>query len=759
MRLGSLKPRCLSTSSAALFGLLGSFAVRIGFETSPEIWFPPSDPSLAAYRVLTDRFGGDRFVLAVFEDRDEGVFSNRALGVVDRLTRALEDAPHVRQVQSLTTYEWVHGADGVLEAEDLIDESALPLPAAERERARELVLGDPLAAGLLVDDDARATAVVALMEPGRVELEEVAETVEAVRASAGAIAAESGYAIHLTGAPVIDHTMFHSSTQDNLVLMPTLYGFIALVLFLVVRRPGPVGSTLLLIALVSVWLVGLIVLAGSALNNLTAMLPMILLAVAVANAVHVLVAFERALPGAEGDRPRAVRRALVATFRPCFFSSFTTALGFASLTISDMPPLAAFGLLAAIGVLLAFGASMTFLPAALSLGRPRPGVVGGRRLPAILEALRLLSSRRPRAVVATGVVVTALALASASRIEVENVAIEFLRSDNPTRVATEAAQDAIGGVGNLELVLEAEGPDGVKDPAFLARVAALQEQVQRLPEISKTVSLVDLVRRLHRVLEDDDPRFERIPDSREAVAQLLLLYEMADPDQDLDDLVNADFSSMRIFGRMGVVSAERTEEIVAHLRAFRDRELEGIGAEATGIAILYNAMGVLVFRTFVASFVLALIVITLTIALSLRSVSMGLLSMIPNVLPIVWVLGVMGATGIPLNIGTALVAGITLGIAVDDTIHFLARYSDARRAGLELPAAVEYVFDHSGAAIVTTSVILMGGFWTLIFAQFLPVAYLGLISGITIAFALTADLLLLPALLHLAHRARSAPTD
>ncbi|MCB0221470.1 MAG: MMPL family transporter, partial [Chrysiogenetes bacterium] len=317
-----------------------------------------------------------------------------------------------------------------------------------------------------------------------------------------------------------------------------------------------------------------------------------------------------------------------------------------------------------------------------------------------------------------------------------------------------------------------------------------------IPEVSKTISVVDFVERLNKSLHAERPEFDRVPvqadfepggaevkyleetateeelaiaketgtiSAKDYIAQILLLYTIQDPKEDLTDMVDYPYENARISARIPFLGQSRSVQIVKDIENYISTTFPGLQHGVTGLLVLYNNMGDYVNRTLRESFLMAVVIIMIIIGIALGSPRWALLSVIPNIFPVIWVLGLMGFTGIPLDVGTVLVAGITIGIAVDDSIHFLSRYSQARKRGLGAQDAIAHVLRHSGRAIVFTSVILAGGFWMLVFAQFKPTAYLGLISGVTIVFALLADLLVLPAILYLVdgngEESAAAPTE
>ena len=741
-----------------LVGVFATGLAKLEFDTNMEIWFERDAPALKAFKRLNDSFGDHEMVLLLIEDREHGVFSPQALQTIGRLSQGLENTPHVNRVQSLITHQSIKGSSDSLLIEDLFDLKNFPPSNEQLEQIKKEVLSDSLAVGSIVNASGTVAAMV-----GRIDHQEGSflykvEVAEHLMPIIESEQLRSGYEIFVGGAPMVDYAFYFYAMQDNKTLLPILYLLVVVVLFLVFRAWRGVVFSLFVVAVTTVVTMGGIALSGVRVNGMLAMVPMLLVAVCIADAVHVVVVFYEKLRYG-GNRKHAAIEAIEDIFVPCFLTSVTTAIGFASLSLSPMPPLLYYGLFCSAGVLAAFEVSIVFLPGLLSIGRDYDvetgeakglgRVTSGGMTLAFLRSMKSLAKQYPRAVVGWCTAATVVFLAGALLLKTETVVIEFFRESSPVRYHADAIQERLGGVTNLELFIDSGEEDAVKNPRLLRDVEKVQQYLDSIPEVSKTVSVVDFIKRMNQALNGEDPAFYRVPDDRSYVAQLLLLYSLSDPTEDLSDLVDYPYQLTRVTARVPYLSSQRNLEIVEDLDDFMKRETPSLDATLTGMIALFNGMGVSIYETLKTSFLMTVVTITLVIGLAFRSVRTALLSLVPNVLPIVWVLGLMGYARIRLDVGTVMVAGIAIGIAVDDSIHFLSRYSKARRRGLDVDGAIDYVIQHSGRAIVFTSVILTGGFWMLTFAQFLPMAYFGLIAGVTIVIALLADVLLLPAILYL----------
>ncbi|MCB0220801.1 MAG: MMPL family transporter, partial [Chrysiogenetes bacterium] len=519
-----------------MFAFFAWKALDIGFVMTPEIWFRPTDPARVAYDQLHEYFGDDEFVIAVIEDKENGVFNNHALAAIERLTREMEEAPYINKVQSLTEFEWIHGeensliVDGLLR--DAIDDNDFPLAQEDIDHAKRVILGDPgknipgdeLAISLLTNPEGTSAAVIGRVERVSDTFDHKVELSRHMFKVFDKEEATSGYYVYYAGSPFIDYAFFEYSLQDNQRLMPALYGLIILVLFLVIRRWTGVVYPLLVVAVTTVAVVGMIVTIGSAIQTMTAMLPMLLIAVCIADSIHIVVDYYERLHEI-GDRKEAAVVTIEDMFMPCFLTSLTTCIGFASITMSDMPPVNEYGTLAAFGVALAFLVSVTLLPALLSYGKvPRdiadpskphhlhPDEAGYRdRTLVTLQAMDRFVRARPKAILACTFALLGVAIWGITMLKTETVAIEFFQGSSPIRQNTYAIEDQLGAVANLEVVLGSGEEDGVKDPDFMLKMRKIEDYLETIPEVSKTISVVDFVERLNKSLHAERPEFDRVP--------------------------------------------------------------------------------------------------------------------------------------------------------------------------------------------------------------------------------------------------------
>jgi len=716
-------------------------------DNSFDIWFDSGDATYRSYLRYREQFESEEYILLAFQAGD--VFTAECLEAVRRLARGLERVEGVDRVLCLTDAEDVQATgDGVVEVRPLVGER-IPRDPAELRRIRRRALANPLYADNLVSRDGTVTAVYGVVNDRSMSLRR--RMLEAVEDLARAETAASGLRIHVSGNPILDAEFDRISARDSMVFSLLTGVIIVLVLYALYRSVSGVVLPVLVVALATLWTLGLYGLLGYKLNMLSAMLPAVILAISVADAVHLMCQYNDEVLSGGLSRKEALVRTLGKVGRPCLFTSLTTAIGFGSFAVSRVAPVRLQGIFTAVGIVLAFALTVTLLPAMLSLIRsPRlshRAVPGGDWVSRALERALRVVERFPVPILVISGLVLALGLGGVWRLKRETNAIDFLKKNSDMRVALEFIEENLTGVFTLEIVLR--GPPGsMKDPEVLRRVESLRAFLQTQPEVRKTLHANDLIKEMNRVMHDGDPRRYRVPRTREEVAQYLLLYEMSGGEE-LEPLLSDDASSARISVRSRVMPAERGKALLEDLERELDARFPGpVRATVTGVVPVWVQLDTYLLQSQIRSFSIAAAGIFLMMCLLMGSVRVGLLSMLPNLLPIVATLGFMGWTGIRLDTATIMITSVALGIAVDDTIHFLARFrTELPRCGGDYDLASRQTLRSVGRAIVFTSIILFWGFITLTLGHFKPTVYFGFLTSLTMAVALLGDIFLLPVLL------------
>jgi len=439
---------------------------------------------------------------------------------------------------------------------------------------------------------------------------------------------------------------------------------------------------------------------------------------------------------------------------PVLVAGFTTMIGFGALLITDVPAVIEVGAFSVLGIASITLLSLTMLPAALVLsprgsapeaGAPELSSRIDVRLDRVLIALCRLATRWPTPLLVAWTALVAICAAAIPRIVIDTDYLSFFDERSDIRREFEAVNDLLAGAVPIYISLRAEEAGAFRDSAVLRAMERIQRKADAIPTVSRTLSLVDTVRVMNRVLSRDDPEAERIPDTRGAVAELIFMA----PKGDLDRYTNVNHSRANVLVRTGAVGSAAVRSVAAQLEtAISEGALpEGIEADVTGNAILLSRSADGIARSQPQTVCLAALAIFVLVALAFRSLRLGSVAMVPNLVPVLIFFGALGLGAAPLSLPTSLIGSVALGIAVDDTVHFLVRYGRERRRGLSPEEAALLSARRTGRAIAITSLMLMAGFLVVAFSSFATLRQFGILSAATMGVCLLADLVLLPALL------------
>ena len=754
-----------------LLGLVAFLVVAFGlsmarFSTDYRIFFSKDDPGLAAFEHLESTFTKTDNVLFVVKapgDEDGAIFDADALEAIQELTTVGWTLPHASRVDSLTNFQHPEAkgeAGGDILVGELVPRPARELDAAGLAHVRAAAASEPLLAGSLLARNGRTAAVnVTLHLPGK-QPTEVSETADAARkAVATARARHPKLDIRASGMAFMNDAFMQASMRDMGVMMPLMV-LVMLIGMVFVMRSGL--ATLAVAAIIAVSALMSMAVAGWLHYPLTppaVAAPMIVLTVAVADGVHIVLAAMEAMR--EGKtRPAAVILSLEKNLEAITYTWLTTIVGFVCLNYSEAPPVTHLANMTCFGVTIAFLYSFTVLPALLVLlpvkargvakSAPRPRDAR----PTAMEWVAAFVVKRRLPLLIGTVAITVVAGFQASRLETNDQFVKYFDTSIPFRRDVDFTMKNLSGIYRLEYQVGSEGPSGIADPAYLERLDAFGGWLRAQPEVEHVYSIADVVKRVNQVVSGDDPAAYRIPASREAVSEALLVYEMGLPQGlDLTDRVNVDKSAARLTVTVKDVSSQQMNAFTARSETWlRTNTPKPMWAEATGPVVIFSQLGDRNAKSMVQGDFVSLALISLCMIIVLRSFRLGMLSVLPNVIPIVVCYGLWRIFVGQMNIVASVAGSISLGIIVDDTIHFLTRYKAMKAKGLDDEKAMTATLTHVGPAMLGTSVILVLGFGVLTLSSFQMTSYLGWLSVIIVAVAPLTDLVLAPALVLLFHK-------
>jgi predicted RND superfamily exporter protein len=721
---------------------LGYFAARIEFDNSIESYFLESD--LRDYDRFLEEFGTDEIIVVAFGGED--VFSIENFALIDSLSRRLEELSHVRRVISLTTAQIVLGREDSVDFRDLTP--TLPSTPPELEEIRSRAFADPIIPGTLVSLDGRNTAIVAEIDHIIGEFDYKVRLLGEIRALLADLGPATGKSFAIGGTAVLDDAMFRYTERDQVLFFPVMIILIVSVMYLMFGRVATTFLPLAVVLIAVVWTYGFMALMGYKINIISTIIGPLLMAVGIADSMHVIADYLQEASRRGATTLESIRRSFRSVLAPCVMTSVTTILGLLALLSADLVPIRQFGLVAAVGVFAALVVTFLLLPILLAM-IPVARVVSQQRIEsgritALLSWLGAWHAGRAAVVLVACLVAAAPTACSLRQLSVGTNSLDYFRQRDPVRTDTEWIDAKIGGTTSLEFLIEADAQDALTEPALLERMESFQTYLKGVHGITKVFSVTDVLKTLNRAFHAGEEQAFRIPDSPALVAQELLVV---DGTEDLDALLSRDRRRARITARVAMDSSRELAHKMPEIEA-RMRQTFGDAARVTptGIIYLMHQMEDYLLSSQVKSFLLAFVVVTLAMAAALRSLKLGALAMIPNLLPIVVVLALMPVLDIPLDVGTVMLACVALGLVVDDTTHFLYRLKEQGRQTPDTREAIARAIDLSGRPIVFTSIVLTLAFSVLVLASFNPVTNFGILAGMVIVLALIFDLVVLPAL-------------
>lgn len=766
---------------------------RLETDPSPEGLVASHDEQAVLSEALREELGhSDRALVLLVQAPD--VLEPEPLDYVHRLSRRFAEAPWVASVESLTltpvlrpndtqarptrpTREIEAALVTLAEAEPerfpegprsvaarLAQLEGGPLVTGERvdaadaRRVREALGEAPLIEGRLVSRSRRVTAV--MVELRGEDHRERAEAVDRVEAWLGANPPPEGVSVSVGGLPVIRRALARGIESDQLRLLPLTALVCAVLMFLAFRWIGGILASLVTVGIAAALVVGAMASVGLPMNVLTEVLPMLLVVIGVTDAIHLVSRYREELRQGH-DRRRAGRRTVHAMAVACFFTSVTTAVGLGALAVSRTAMLREFGLLAAAGVLVTYVVVIGFLPAALTVLRaPRSEALRGDRLGSAVTRVTGGVLRRRALVLAIAVVAVGLAAWSALGVEVDSRLLDPFDPDDPAAVAVRLMEAELEGARPLEVLIRSESPTRWQEPEVLETVDRSARWLERQPSVLSTMSASGPLHELWALLVDDPEARGRPFRSREQVSALTTLIE-AGGDGPLDAFVGEGGRVLRLRVMMADVGARESAGVIEALRERLRAELPpGSRVAMTGEAYAGSLAVESVVRDLSGSLLLAVAVIFGILTLLFGSVRLGLASIPPNLIPLVLTAAWMRWRGIPLDIATGIIFSVGLGLAVDATIHVLARFREERDAGRSPDEALLASAQGTGRAVVVSTTTLALGFSVLAMSELVPVRRFGELVAVTVASCLVATLVVLPPLLSLVgghRRRREAP--
>ena len=728
--------------------LCGAGLAQLRINADYRAFLDPADPRLLALDAFEKVYSHNEQVLIVVAPVGGDVFTSRALGLIRKLTEAAWRLPFAVRVDSLTNFQDSQAAGDELIIAPLVGGDALD--AKEIARIRKVALNSPALRGRLVSPHGDVGAVSVRFNFERAPPEHAEQVAAAVRAlTARVTGGARDVRIHLTGNVLLDAAFPEATMADLRTLVPLMYLVIAISLVVFLRSWRGAALTLGVVGFSALSALGIAGWFGLPITAASADAPTIIMTIAIADCVHLLTGYLSAR-GTGHAVVDAIADSIDANFWPITVTSLTTLVGFLSLNFSDSPAFRGLGNITATGVALAYVYTVLTIPALLAYGSWRGPVHGSAGTAAALRSFAGWVIRHRRAVLVAGGVAVLAAAFMLPRITINDRFVDYFDKSIPFRQDTEFVMSHLTGIYRIHYSLDSGAANGVHDPAYLKRVDAFAQWLRAQPGVIHVDAVTELLKRLNRNLHGDDPRWYRLPEERTQAAQYLLVYQMSVPyGLDLNDTVSVDGRASRVTVTLGnldnlslkALTKRADRWLVAHTPA-------PMHAQAVGTPLIFAYLAERNSRAMLRGSGVAFILIALIVTISLRDLRIGLLSLIPNLVPALLAFGIWGMLVGEVGLALSVVTAMTLGIVVDDTVHFLGNYLRARKGmGESREFAVRYAFARVGRPMVYTSVILVLGFAVLASSSYAINQGLGELTALIILVALVADFTLLPALL------------
>lgn len=740
-----------------VFGLITlaflPFAAQVKPDNSVEAQGVINDPALESMYRLEKIFGSEEFTSISFATSD--ILDAKTLTLIENLSTEIENIPQINKVLSLTRIPLLQ------EETNAQNESQMTVTRFIRKEwiqngvpieQRQNVLQHPFFARLLYNQDGKSASILAQFSPlGKddVARDRILSSIELILKKY----ADSDVQFHVFGMPVINRVIYSAVEKEQVLTTVLMLSLVAAVFFVIYRRIAFVILPLVLLSIVMIWILGLIQLLGSHFSWMLAIAPAVVIIVSVCNSVHVINAYVEKTHLEKRDRVVFILKYMGL---PCFMTTLTDLVGFFSISSSRIIPIRDFGLYVGLGSVFALIVTVFLLPIFLTWTKDIPLKDKNQNYDkwakGILLKVLAWDIKHSRQILLGAVVVLILSMIGISKIVVDQHVLSLFKWGNEKLFdAGEFVRNNVGAGTEFYFSFESHEKDYFIRPDILRRIDHIQTIMSQNEShvVVKSIGLADLVKSTNRAMHADNPAFYAIPDTQAEIAQLLFLASSSGEENLVPMFVNDDYSHLRL--RVFTTAENSARNTVAAInsldKAVRNELLPEINFSMSGRPlIMCNTMDYII-QSAIVSFSSAVAVIFIALVIFFRSFKLGLISMAPNVLPILATMGLMGFLGIELDVATCLVASTVIGVAVDDTIHFVWHIKREILAGASYERALEQSFREAGFSAFSATLVICCGFMGLVFSQIWPTTYFGILTALSCFLAMVTEIFVTPALL------------
>ncbi|MDR3391378.1 MAG: MMPL family transporter [Sulfuriferula sp.] len=732
-------------------------AHRLTMSGDYKIFFKPDNPQLQAFEAMQKTYTKSDNILLTLAPKDKNVFTRSNLSALIELTDAAWQTPFSIRVDSISNYQNSVADGDTLHVDDLV-KNPQALTDADLARIRNIAVHDPLLAKRLISENGQVTGInITLQMPGKNKVKEIQQAVKfAKEMQAKFEAKHPDIKIYMTGVAMMNYAFLEATHNDMKHLVPYMMGILFLLLLVSLRSIQATGLIFLSIILSIAAAMGMAGWMDVILSAPVATAPLTILIMAIADGVHMLSHYGHNVRHGV-SRVDAMKESIESNFAPMLFTNVTSALGYLTMNMSDVPPFQTLGNVVAFGIMVAFFITVGLVPA-LMLILPGSSKIHSQEESKfkLMERYQTFFLNHRYKMLFSSLLFTAVVGSFVTHNKFDDSFHEYFDKTTEFRQATDFTLENLTGVYLMDFSLEANQPGGINDPKFLQKMEEFSTWLRQQPEVLHVDTFTDIMKRLNKNMHGDDPAQYKLPETRELAAQYLLLYELSLPyGLDLTNQVNIDKSATKLTATLHAVHSTQMIALEDRANAWLKANSGGIikSTGGSGAGLMFAHVGQDNGESMLEGEVIQILQISVLIMLAIRSLKLGIVSMVPNIAPALLAYGVWGMFVGQINMGVAMVGVISLGIVVDDTMHFLSKYLTARRELGQTPEdALRYAFDMAGIPMWISTLTLVCGFLVLASSHFAMNSDTGLVTAITITFAALTEAFMLPGLILLVDR-------
>jgi hypothetical protein len=742
----------LATVLLVIFATIGG--KNLYFRGDYNIFFDGTNKQLLAFDEIQTTFAKtDNLAIVVAPDNND-VFTPATLQLIQNLTNDSWQVPYSSRVDSIANYQHTEAFEDDLLVEDLLYED-YELTPDRIAKVKQISLTEPVLKGALISEKGDVTVVnITVQLPEIDKTTEVQEVMSHINAMLERY--QQNYPnveFHKAGIIAMNYAFMTAAQEDSSTLVPTMLLVILVFLTIMLRSFLSVVATLIVIIGSVMATMGLSGWAGMFLSTATVNVPTLVMTLAVADCVHVITTMRQSMQNGF-SKAHSIERSVSLNFIPILITSVTTAIGFLMMNMSDSPVLRDFGNLSALGVMIACFLSVTLLPALLKLFPINVKQTPSNGKSDFMDKLGDFVVTHRQALLPASVLVIAVSASLIPLNRVNDESVKYFDNRSDFRQAADFMEARISGMTNISIAIKTNESQGIADPVFLNAIGGFTDWLRIQPETDHVATLADVYKRLNKNMHDDDESYYALPQNRELAAQYLLLYEMSLPyGLDLNNQINVDKSSIKMVLTVDNLGSVELVDLENRIYAWFADNAPQYEVVASSPSLMFAHIGETNMASMLSTLPITLVLISALLIFALRSLKLGLISLVPNIAPAVIGFGLWALISGEINLGLSVVVTLTLGIVVDDAVHFLSKYQRARKEGQTAEQAVRYAFHTVGRALWITTVVLVAGFSVLAMSSFRLNADMGQLSAIVIFIALVVDFLFLPTLLMLFDKA------